>query len=112
MILIAFSLLAVSPGAAAPAAELPLTIENLGHHSIYNLYASARRGHWGHDRLDDATIPTGRSRTISIAHRRGQCLQRVRLVLADRRRVERRIDLCRGGHWTIEDDGDRFVPGA
>jgi hypothetical protein len=92
-----------------------ILIENAGSRSIYNLYAVEEAGKnrhrgWGRDRLDDATIPAGRSREVTLFHRPKICLYRVRLVLAGGGQVVRAIDICRGGHWKIDANADRFEP--
>ena len=100
---------AASPPALLPGA--PIAIENGGRHSIYNLYA-APSGHrrWGPDRFEDATIPPRRNRTIAIPHRSGRCDYRLKLVLADRSTRVRKVDVCRGGRWTVTEHGDSFEP--
>ena len=105
----AASTLAAAPPELAPGA--PIAIENGGRHSIYNLYAApAGQRRWGPDRFEDATIPPRRNRTVAIPHRSGRCDYRLKLVLADRSTRVRKVDICRGGRWTITDHGDSFEP--
>ena len=87
----------------------PIAIENRGRQSIYNLYASpAGKSGWGCDRLDDFTIPASGNRTIAIAHPRGLCLYRLKLVLADKGERVRKVDVCRGGRWVVTAAGEWF----
>lgn len=97
-------------GPPAPLSPAALVIDNQGRQSIYNLYATETGRRWGQDRLDDATIPAGRSRSLALAHRATRCQLRVKLVLADRSTRIRKIDVCRGGRWIVSDSGERFEP--
>jgi hypothetical protein len=110
---IAIALIAAIPATAVAktVAGAPILIDNRGRHSIYNLYAvdQGRRG-WGRDLLADATIPAGRSREVTLSHRPGRCLYRLKLVLAGGREIIRTADVCRGGLWRIDADGDQFMP--
>ena len=100
---------AASPRVLLPGA--PIAIENGGRHSIYNLYAApAGQRRWGPDRFEDATIPPRRNRTVAIPHRSGRCDYRLKLVLADRSTRVRKVDVCRGGRWTVTEHGDSFEP--
>jgi hypothetical protein len=112
--LMAMTLAAAFPAAAAPrtVTGAPILIENAGRSSIYNLYAVEQgRSRWGRDRFEDATIPVGRSREVILTHRPGRCLHRLKLVLAGGREIVRPVDLCRGGHWRIDAEGDTFASG-